>query len=85
MVAAYMGWIDQRNDPRKAVVCGDGTAVDGAALEATNQAMTEECVAFQWREGDVLLIDNALVMHSRRPYTGARRILASIAVRSESA
>ena len=71
MVAAYIGWIDSRNDPKKAVVCGDGSPVDGDALLQTSLAMDEECVAFRWQEGDVLLIDNRLVMHSRRPYTGA--------------
>jgi len=80
MVAAYMGWVDARNDPKKAVVCGDDSPVDGDALLKTSQAMDEECVAFRWEKGDVLLIDNRLVMHSRRPYTGSRRILASIAV-----
>ncbi len=80
MVAAYTGWSDSRNDPRKAVICGDGTAVDGDTLEATAIAMTEESVAFRWQAGDMLWIDNRLVMHARRPYEGPRRILASIAI-----
>jgi len=80
MVAAYTGWIDSRNDPRRAVVCGDGDAVDGDALEATAIAMTEESVAFRWQAGDMLWLDNRLVMHARRPYEGPRRILASIAI-----
>ena len=79
VVAAYTGWTDVRNTPEKAVVCGDGSAVDGPGLLATAQAMNEECVAFKWQKGDMLLIDNSLVLHSRRPYTGRRRILASIA------
>ena len=79
VVAAYTGWTDSRNDPEKAVVCGDGSPVDGPGLLATAAAMNEECVAFRWQKGDVLLIDNSLVLHSRRPYRGARRILASIA------
>ena len=49
------------------------------ALAATADAMQQECVAFRWQRGDLLVIDNALVMHSRRPFTGPRRILASIA------
>ena len=80
MVAAYTGWVDSRNDPRRAVIVGDGTAVDGEALEATAVAMTEESVAFRWQEGDMLWLDNRLVMHARRPYEGPRRILASIAI-----
>ncbi|MEE2755458.1 MAG: TauD/TfdA family dioxygenase [Myxococcota bacterium] len=80
VVAAYTGWVDERNDPKNAVVCGDDSPVDHAAVMEAHSAMQEECVAFKWQRGDVLLIDNSLVMHSRRPYTGARRILASIAV-----
>ncbi len=79
VVAAYTGWTDTRNDPEKAVVCGDGTPVDGEAVLETGRAMDEECVTFRWQKGDVLLIDNSLVMHARRPYQGPRRILASIA------
>ena len=79
VVAAYTGWIDQRNDPTKSVRLGDDSPVNGAALSATAVAMQEECVAFRWQRGDLLIIDNALVMHSRRPFTGPRRILASIA------
>ena len=79
VVAAYTGWTDSRNDPRDAVVCGDGSRVDHDAVMAAHDAMTEECVAFRWCRGDLLLIDNSLVMHSRRTYAGPRRILASIA------
>jgi hypothetical protein len=33
---------------------------------------------FDWRAGDVLLIDNILVSHGRRPYKGSRRVLAAL-------
>jgi hypothetical protein len=79
VVAAYTGWIDRRNDPKKSVRLGDDSPVDGEALAKTAVAMQEECVAFRWQRGDLLIIDNALVMHSRRPFTGERCILASIA------
>ncbi len=79
IIAAYTGWIDQRNDPKKAVCLANGEPMDCDILEATAQAMNECCVAFKWQQGDVLLIDNRLVLHARRPFTGPRRILASIA------
>ena len=79
MVAAYTGWVDERNDPTQAVKCGDGTPVNGEALLATAEAMFEEQVALTWHAGDQLWIDNRLVMHSRQPFEGARRILAAIA------
>ena len=79
VVAAYTGWIDERNDPTKAVKCGDGSPVNGEALLATAEAMFEEQVALTWRRGDQMWLDNRLVMHSRQPFEGARRILAAIA------
>lgn len=82
-VAAYTGWADQRNDPTRAVRCGDDSPVDGEVLLATAEAMKEERVAIPWREGDMMWIDNQLTMHSRQPYRGARRILAAIAPQQE--
>jgi alpha-ketoglutarate-dependent taurine dioxygenase len=79
MVAAYTGWVDERNDPTQSVKCGDGSPVRGDVLLATAEAMREEQVALTWSEGDQLWIDNRLVMHSRQPFSGARRILAAIA------
>ena len=32
-----------------------------------------------WEKGDLLLVDNFLVMHGRRPFVGARKVLASLA------
>jgi alpha-ketoglutarate-dependent taurine dioxygenase len=31
-----------------------------------------------WQTGDVALVDNHVVMHGRRTFTGARKILASL-------
>lgn len=76
---ASAGWTDSRNDPTRSVLRGDDSPVDGQALLATAAAMQEECGAFKWQQGDVLIIDNALILHSRRPFEGPRRILASIA------
>lgn len=80
MVAAYTGWQDCRNDAKTAVVCADGSLMNGDVLVQTAQAMKEEAVAFKWQEGDMLWIDNSLVLHSRQPFSGKRRILASIAI-----
>ena len=81
LVAAYTGWIDSRNVPSESVRLGDGSPVNGEAVLATAEALHEEAVAFRWQQGDVLLIDNHLVLHSRRPFKGSRRILASVAAR----
>jgi hypothetical protein len=38
-----------------------------------------EAVNVPWVEGDLMLIDNVLVAHGRRPFTGPRRVLVAMA------
>jgi len=78
MVAAYTGWYDSRNSGKKALVLGDGSPVDEAALDATAAFMMEKRVVFRWHAGDVLIIDNGLAMHSRETFVPPRRVLASV-------
>merc|ERR1719183_577274 len=78
LVAAFMGWQDVRNDRFTSVHLGDGSPVDREALEDMAAWMSEAAVAFQWKKGDVLIIDNRVALHSRKSYTPPRRILAAI-------
>jgi len=77
-VAAYTGWNDSRNEGSKAVMLGDGSCCGEEEMLYAQQVMSEIEVAFAWQQGDVLLLDNRTVMHSRQPFTGPRRILASL-------
>jgi len=81
IVAASTGWVDSRNQPDKAVIFGDGTALTAAELTALADVgnwMRASHSAVAWRAGDVLLIDNSAVLHSRQPFDPPRRILASL-------
>ncbi|KAA0059475.1 hypothetical protein IC582_002780 [Cucumis melo] len=78
MVAAYTGWEDARNDPVKAVTFGDGTPLPADIVYGCLRILEEESVAIPWQKGDILLIDNWAVLHSRRPFLPPRRILASL-------
>jgi alpha-ketoglutarate-dependent taurine dioxygenase len=44
--------------------------------------MEDITVAFKWVKGDVLLVDNRQAMHSRRSFSGTRKIYASLATHS---
>jgi alpha-ketoglutarate-dependent taurine dioxygenase len=79
ILAVYTGWDDPRNVAKKAVIAGDGSEMKEEVMAKTTQAMDELCVNFTWQEGDVLLVNNHTVLHAREPFTGDRRILASIA------
>ncbi|XVF86708.1 hypothetical protein PTKIN_Ptkin18bG0063600 [Pterospermum kingtungense] len=78
MVAAYTGWEDARNDPVKAVTFGDGKPLPADIIYDCLKILEEESVAIPWKKGDVLLIDNWAVLHSRRPFAPPRRVLASL-------
>ncbi|GAA0185439.1 hydroxylase [Lithospermum erythrorhizon] len=78
MVAAYTGWEDARNDPVKAVTFGNGEALPAHIIYDCLRILDDESVSVPWQKGDVLLIDNLAVLHSRRPFDPPRRILASL-------
>ncbi|KAI9284761.1 hypothetical protein BC943DRAFT_325551 [Umbelopsis sp. AD052] len=78
IVAAFTGWQDSRNDATKAVVYGDGSPLDPVILRRCLDIMNELCCSFEWKKGDVILIDNVVTMHSRNSFEGSRRIYASL-------
>ncbi|KNC56100.1 pyoverdine biosynthesis regulatory [Thecamonas trahens ATCC 50062] len=61
------------------VTYGDGSPIADDDVLAAKAIMDEERIEFEWREGDVLLVDNMLAMHARNPFIGPRLILAAIA------
>lgn len=78
LIAAFMGWKDTRNDPSKAICLGDGTPLDQAAVRTAGRIADELAFDLNWEAGDVALVDNFVTMHARRPFTGTRRVLASL-------
>lgn len=53
---------------------GDGGAIPRAMLDEIRAAYDAETVAFDWRQGDILLLDNMRVAHGREPFSGPRLI-----------
>ncbi|KAK9059676.1 hypothetical protein SSX86_020380 [Deinandra increscens subsp. villosa] len=53
--------------------------VDDDVVKDMFKIMEEECVVIPWKKGDVLLVNNLTVLHSRRPLIKPpRRVLASL-------
>lgn len=63
--------------PRNAYF-GDGGRIDEAILARIRAAFDAEAVTFAWEPGDLLLVDNMLVAHGRRPFTGTRKVLVAM-------
>jgi amino acid adenylation domain-containing protein/FkbH-like protein len=57
---------------------GDGTPIPDKVMHMILEVYKEIEVAFPWKKGDVLLVDNLLTAHGRNPYTGERQLFVVI-------
>ncbi len=62
----------------QSVAFADGTPIpDAYAVQVRDRGLAA-AVDVDWHEGDLMLIDNVLVGHGRRPFTGPRRVLVAM-------
>ena len=57
---------------------GDGASIEAAVLDEIREAYQEEAVLFHWREGDILMLDNMLIVHGHAPFVGPRNVLGRV-------
>lgn len=53
---------------------GDGTPLDEDTVLAINSAYDKHTLREPWRAGDLMIVDNLRMAHSREPYEGTREI-----------
>jgi alpha-ketoglutarate-dependent taurine dioxygenase len=58
---------------------GDGAFIEDEVVDAIRDAYRWETIAFPWRSGDLLVLDNLLVAHGRSPFQGHREVLVAMA------
>ncbi|MET9973273.1 TauD/TfdA family dioxygenase, partial [Streptomyces sp. NPDC006356] len=59
--------------------CGDGSPLDRATVDLINDVYDAHTVREPWQTGDLLVVDNLRMAHSRDPYRGERRIAVALA------
>lgn len=66
------------DDLPQSVTFADGSPIPDAYITQVRDRGLAAAVDVDWHPGDLLLIDNVLVGHGRRPYTGDRRVLVAM-------
>lgn len=69
--------LDERDLPYNTYY-GNGQSIKDDILAELRACYAAETTAFDWRQGDVLVLENMLVAHGREPFRGQRRILVGM-------
>ncbi|SKA48551.1 Ribulose-5-phosphate 4-epimerase/Fuculose-1-phosphate aldolase [Chitinophaga eiseniae] len=67
----------EENLPRNAYY-GDGSSIAKETLEEIKAAYSQAMFSFEWKAGDLIMLDNVLYSHGRNPYQGKRSILVAM-------
>jgi alpha-ketoglutarate-dependent taurine dioxygenase len=70
--------IKEEDLPRN-VYYGDGSPIEASVLDEIREIYQQEAVTFPWEEGDVLMLDNMLIAHGRKPFMGSRKVVVGMA------
>lgn len=63
--------------PRHALF-GDGSEIDSALLQEVRATYEKLAVPLGWQRNDLVLLDNMLWAHGRRPFAGSRRVIVAM-------
>lgn len=60
------------------VFYGDGTPIEDSVVSEIRALYDGIAVKFLWKAGDILMVNNMLVAHSRSPFEGPRKIVVAM-------
>jgi hypothetical protein len=55
----------------------DGAPIDDDVVAHVREAVAAETVPVAWQRGDLLIVDNHVCLHGRRPYVGSREVIVA--------
>jgi alpha-ketoglutarate-dependent taurine dioxygenase len=58
---------------------GDGSEIPIETIEHIREVIRSETIPHQWQTSDLLIVDNLLAAHGRRPFSGRRKIVLAMA------
>jgi hybrid polyketide synthase / nonribosomal peptide synthetase FtdB len=74
---ALLALFPEESLPRN-VYFGDGSPIADSVMQQIIDVYHQVAVSFAWQKGDILVVDNMLVAHSRAPFTGERKIAVTM-------
>lgn len=77
IVHSLISELGEKNLPRNAFY-GDESPIEEDVLAHIRDAYEQETIVFRWQRGDIMVLDNVLMAHGRRPYSGDRKIVVSM-------
>lgn len=78
IIAAYTGWNDELNNGKTSIQYSDDTYLEEYFISDVSNYIEKHKIEFSWKHGDVLMIDNSIMMHSRNSFVPPRTLYASI-------
>ncbi|MFF4674598.1 TauD/TfdA family dioxygenase [Streptomyces sp. NPDC001279] len=76
--ATELGQLLSEEQLPQSVRFADGSPIPDEYIIEVRDKGLEASIDVDWRTGDLMLIDNVLVGHGRRPFTGPRRVLVAM-------
>jgi alpha-ketoglutarate-dependent taurine dioxygenase len=68
----------REEDLPRNVYYGDGSPIEESVMQEIGVAYERATVAFPWQQGDILMVDNMLIAHGRKPFSGNRKIVVAM-------
>jgi alpha-ketoglutarate-dependent taurine dioxygenase len=68
----------EHNLPRN-VYFADGSPLETGMLDEITRVCDQQSIVFPWNKGDVLILDNMLTAHGRKPFEGKRKVVVGMA------